>query len=166
MGEQEAAHHETGLSLELANLKNLNKRAIEEIVNAAADKVMDGEIDSIDSLILAKKGVELFTQFEKKVRPIAEGHSKIGQNETYKKFDCELTSSMQGVKYDFSGCGDKIYQAAKEVADKATEALKERETFLRAVVKKMVWVDEETGETWEIQPPVKSGKLGIMVKIK
>lgn len=166
MAEQEAANTQTGLSFELNNLINLDKSKMTAMVAQATNSVIDGDVDGIKSLVFAKKGLELFGQLEKAVRPIAEGQQRLSKSEVYKIYDSEITTSEQGVKYDFSVCDDKTWNELKDEATTAADLLKEREAFLKAVTKPMIWIDEESGETWNIKPPVKTGKVGLMIKIK
>jgi len=147
----------------LDDFMNADKQRIKDIANNAANSVMDGEADAIDALIFVKKGSELFKELDSKIRPIAEG-KQIGVD--FQKFGVKITEGMTGVKYDFSACNDPEWLELKQKSDAATEALKERETFLKAVTKPIEIVDTDTGETATINPPVKSGKLGFTLTIK
>jgi hypothetical protein len=164
MAEQEVSQQETGLSLELNQLLNHNKKSMAKLVTIATDAVINGEIDPIKSLVYAKKGCELFSQLEKAIRPIAEEKVKLGKGEIYKTYDVAISQAEQGVKYDFTHCEDPIWNSLKAATEQAAEALKERETFLKAVTKPMDILIEGC-EVVKINPPVRSGKVGLMLKM-
>jgi hypothetical protein len=64
---------------------------------------------------------------------------------------------MTGVRYDFSSCDDNTY-------DKAMAIVKEREAFLKTVKGQQMTGDLETGETWLVNEPVKSGSMSLIFK--
>jgi len=73
---------------------------------------------------------------------------------------------MTGVKYDFTNCNDNVWDDLNATVERGKELLKERETFLKSITKKLTVVDEETGDISEINPPIKSGKMGFTLTIK
>lgn len=152
-----------GLNLELDNFINIDKDGIRHTASMAAQSVSDGECDPIDALIFVKKGSELFKELDSKIRSIAEG-KPIGVD--FIKFGVKITESMTGVKYDFTVCGDTVWDDLNDQVEKGKEILKIRETFLKSITKKLTIPDEETGDITEINPPVKSGKLGFTLTIK
>ncbi len=132
MGEQEAAHAETGLSLELNNLINISRADIKQKVDAVVETIHQGWTDPLEALIFAKKGVELFSSLEKNVRSYAEAKQV---NKGYEKFGTKVTEAMAGVKYDYSTCGDPEWQDLSTKADTAKKELSKREDFL-----KVLWI--------------------------
>lgn len=77
-----------------------------------------------------------------------------------------ITKSEQGTKYDFSKCGDPIWQQRDQILLSAKNQLKEREDFLKSLKEPLNTFDEETGETFVIKPPTKKSKSGLNVSIK
>ena len=153
----------SGLNLELDNFINITKDGIKHTANMAANSVLDGECDPLDALIFVKKGSELFKELDAKIRPIAEG-KQIGVD--FQKFGVKITEGMTGVKYDFSTCNDQEFEQLNEVFEAAKDALEERKNFLKSVTKPLELVNTDTGETYTINPPVKSGKMGFTLTIK
>ncbi len=153
----------TGLNLELTDFINADKSRIKDIANKAALSIDDGNCDPVDALIFVKKGSELFKELDAKIRPIAEG-KQIGVD--FQKFGVKITEGMTGVKYDFTTCNDDVWNNLNDTVEKGKELLKERETFLKSITKKLTVVDEGTGDVTEIHPPIKSGKLGFTLTIK
>jgi hypothetical protein len=152
-----------GLQLELEDFINADKDRIKTIANKAYNSVMDGEADAVDTLIFIKKGSELFKELDAKIRPVAES-KPIGKG--YVKFGVKVDEAMAGVGYDYSQTGDIEYQQLNEVFEAAKAAVEARKTFLKAVTKPIEMVNTDTGETYTIHPPIKSGKLGLKLTIK
>jgi len=155
-----------GLNFSVDNLINLNKMYMSDIVKMATESVTEGNYDPIKALVYAKKGQELFTQLEKAIRPIAEDAQRLAKGEVYDIHNSVITQKETGVKYDFTSCNDSEYNSLKERFDILELELKCREAFLKNVHKDMEQVDTETGETYTIHPPIRSGKLGLAISIK
>lgn len=153
----------SGLNLELDNFINYSKDNIKSKANEITLAITDGYIDPIDALIFTKKLSELAKELDAKIRPIAEG-KPIGKD--YQKFGVKITEGMNGVKYDFSHCTDPEFDKLNVQFEAVKEELDKRKEFLKAVTKPIELVDTETGETYTINPPVKSGKFGFTLTIK
>lgn len=145
---------------------NYNKKEIAENVSKIVTLVTDGHEDELNTLIFAKKGVEFFSQLEKAIRPIAEEKIRIGRSETYSKYNVDVVVADTGVKYDYSACGDPVWQRLKEQAEAAAKALKEREDMLKTIKSQQTMVDDESGEVFTINPPVRSAKTGLKLTLK
>lgn len=78
----------------------------------------------------------------------------------------KITKSEHGTRYDFSNCGDPVYEQRLKIANEATEQLKERENFLKAVKAPFSLLDEGTGEVAQILPPTKKSTSGLNVSIR
>jgi hypothetical protein len=157
---------EAPYSLELINLNNLmnlSKSSIQTVVGEVTTKVANGDVDAIKALIYAKKGLELLGAIEKNVRPYAESHPiPKGGVEMY---SCQLIERMSGVKTDYSACGDPVWDLLDSQLEGIIIAKKEREKFLSGISKPTEIVNEYH-EVFTLNPPIKSGKMGIALSIK
>lgn len=153
---------ETGLSLELNNLININKDDIRQKVDAVVTTIQEGWTDPLDALIFAKKGVELFSALEKNVRGYAEGKS---YGKDYIKYGTTVTESQVSNKADYSVCEDPIWDGI--VADiKVLDAeKKEREKFLSGITKPTEIIINEC-EVYTIKPLIKTGRMGLKLSVK
>jgi hypothetical protein len=162
MNEQEVAQQETGLSLELKNLKTIDKAGIKDSVNTVVSAIQDGWADKKEAHALATKGKEYFTELEKNLRPLIEAE---GISKDYTNSGVKYAEAMTGVKYDYSVCGDLTWNQLNTKKTAIEAEMKQREAFLKTVTKKTIAGDADTGEGWEVNPPVKSGKLGFKCEI-
>lgn len=72
-----------------------------------------------------------------------------------------------GTKYDFSQSNDSVRDMLEQQLLSATNALKERENFLKTVpAKGLIITDEQTGETFTVYPPSKSSTTTVFVTLK
>jgi hypothetical protein len=78
----------------------------------------------------------------------------------------KIIKAEHGTKYDYSNCGDPVYNQRLNIAKQANEQLKERETFLKAVKAPFSLLDEGTGEVATITPPTKKSTSGVNVSLK
>lgn len=82
----------------------------------------------------------------------------------YRGFRVELAEISP--KYNYEGTGCPIWARLKEQADKATQALKDRETELKAMKSTQEIVDPDSGEIVKVNPPVKSSTSGLKFSLK
>lgn len=161
MRENEVAH---GISFE--HLIDAIKENLQTAVAKIKESVLNGETDELKALIMAKKGVELFSLLEKAVRPLAEDKYifKIGKD--YSVYDVKVEEAETGVRYDYSACNDAEWNDLNTQITELDEKKKSREALLKTVTKKLTVVDENSGEVTEILPVVRSGKMGLKLTIK
>jgi hypothetical protein len=75
-----------------------------------------------------------------------------------------FTKKATGTRYDFSGCGDTELLRLQTRAKIASDALKSREDFLKAVPEGGIdSFSQETGETFKLFPPVKISEDGYSI---
>lgn len=69
-----------------------------------------------------------------------------------------------GVKYDFSNCGDSVYERLRQQKAELDAEMKARESFLKNVSPGTVVVDPDTGEANELYPPVKTASESYVIQ--
>lgn len=151
-------------SLEVINkssLLNLSKSEMRNVIDVIISRVNDGEADPLHTFLMAKKGAELFKQLVDATKPIAEDHTKLSKNETYTTYGCDVREQVVGAKYDFTNCDDSQWNDLQNEIDSLIEQRKEREKFLKTITKPIF---DEDGI--QINPPIKTGALSLVVSIK
>lgn len=72
-----------------------------------------------------------------------------------------------GVKYDYSECGHLAYNALCAKIDEMGERKKKLEEEMKLHMNdSYVYTDKETGESYEVFPPKKSGSTSVKITIK
>jgi len=74
--------------------------------------------------------------------------------------------SELGTKYDYINCSDIVWNDLTKQITELTEKRKEREAMLKTVKEPMTLVNETTGQTWKVNPAIKTSTSGIKVTIK
>ena len=163
---QEQESEETGLTFELKNLIHADKSGIEDLSKAIVQQVADGDLDPTYAFIHAKKINELSTLLVNNIKPYMVDKNMPSKGEKLVMYNVEFTQAEVGVKYDYSGTGDRVYEEIMERFNKVKAEKDEREKFLKTIKKPTGTYDTETGEGWEIQPPVKSGTVSVKTELK
>jgi hypothetical protein len=153
------------INFEGLQLQSLNKEAIISQSLLVRDSINDGYLDALEVLISAKKMQELGKQLEEISRPIAEDKTRLQKGEVYKTQSVEIIEKTIGSKTDYSNCNDEVWEKLQQDLSDLKEAIKQRETFLNALTTQTTIVTND-GEIVTINPPIKSGRLGLSLTIK
>lgn len=151
-------------------------KAIENLPSTAAqaDLMIERLIDEVRSGATDPLKLRIFLKhFERVIKEVSEGTDAEIMREANKygtKFtlmDAEVQQKINGAKFQFDKTADPVWDRLKQTADMANEALKERETFLKALPEiGMDLIDEETGDVTHVNKPYTSGgKLGLAITI-
>ena len=146
-------------------LPSLSKEGIREAINSVKSVVLDGNVDALEVLILSKKIQEYGKQLEEQIRPIAEEKTRIQRGEVYSRFSVDVSEKVIGSKTDYSACGDPEWESLNATLSDIKEAIKSREAFLSAVQEPTTIVTKD-GEIVTINPPIKSGRIGLSLTLK
>lgn len=149
-----------------SNLLAFTKEGIKHTAMEMVNQVHDGNVSPIDALVYVKKALELFGEAEKNLRPLAESNYHLAKGEKQLLHSVEITEAETGVRYDYAACEDLIWNQLSIKKQAIENELKDRESFLKTVNKTTITGDSETGEAWEIHPPIRSGKMGLKLSIK
>ena len=86
-----------------------------------------------------------------------------------KSFDymgAKVEVSELGTKYDFSNCGDVIWESLNRQVESLKEQLKDRETFLKTLKGELEIVNPDGGEIYKVHPPVKRSTTGLKITLR
>lgn len=78
----------------------------------------------------------------------------------------EISKGDVYTEYDYSVCGDTVFERLEVDFETAKSKLDERKTFLKTIKEPIVLVDELTGEVIKINPPQKKSIPGLKVSIR
>ena len=150
--------------MSLPALSRITKEELKSQVSSYINQVLDGHYDALDVLIMSKKIQQLGEELESKVRPIAEDKSTIGRG-VYSRFSTDVTEKVVGAKTDYTYCGDPEWESMQQTLSDLKLAIKQRESFLSGISDPTTIVTKD-GEIVTINPPVKSGRLGLSITLK
>jgi hypothetical protein len=153
------------INFEGLQLQSLNKEAIVSQSLLVRDNINDGYLDALEVLISAKKMQELGKQLEDISRPIAEDKTRLQKGEVYKTQSVEIVEKTIGSRTDYSNCNDEVWEKLQQDLSDLKEAIKQRENFLNALTTQTTIVTND-GEIVTLNPPIKSGRIGLSLTIK
>jgi hypothetical protein len=138
-------------------------------INSFAAKVINeveaGTIDPLKVKVLCKTLTEIADKIDKGTKDNQKTAAALYGEKPFDFMGAELHLTSVYTSYDYSGCNDPEYNTMKEIIERYTTQLKEREAFLKTVKAPLNVVDSD-GELITINPPVKSVTEGLKVSIK
>ena len=141
------------------NLLKSTKATIEAAATGVVIEVQDGKLDPLQTLILAKKGIEYFTLIEKNVRPYCDNIGKGGVS----MFSANIIDKKQPDTYNFEACNDSVWAELKHIEADTKLKLKQREAFLKSLTEEVANINN--GEV--IKPAeITYGKQTVAVTLK
>lgn len=155
--EEQQKQNSKGLTINEKSFLTLDKLSVTEMAMAVVDKYTDGYNSPTEGLLLAKKFIDLGEAIKENIADNASNELKLGKGEKRVQNGATFTEQMVGVRYNFANCGDPIW-------NELSEKIKQREAFLKTIVGSKQELIEETGEVVMLTEPVKSGKLGLIIK--
>lgn len=128
-------------------------------VKGIKDQIMAGYMNPLEFYRQAKIAIDCLEELKKDPEIFDCAYT---ERDKYGKEKPVVNGSVidtgQRTTYDYKSCNDPEW-------NRLTQALKDREAFLKALKKEMTVVDTETGETVTIQPPTLRISNYISVKI-
>ena len=144
----------------------LTKTAANEMATGLITAVAEGRLAPLETLSKLKFAeLTIKTAIDGVMDAAIDEAAKYNKGEKITAMGCELSQKESGVKYDYSGCGDAVYDRLVAEMDALKEKMKDREAFLKTVKEAMTVGDEETGEVMTIRPAAKSSKTIVEVRI-
>lgn len=145
---------------------NTSKEGIEKYINQCVSEVEAGMIDPLHLLIYLKTMQKICEGIEKKIKDSSLSEANKYPGKSFEFNGAYVSKEELGTKYDYENCQDKIWEMWDAKAKDAATAKKTREAFLKTIKEPFAYTDTETGETWQINPPIKTSTSGIKITIK
>lgn len=140
-------------------LLNLKKGEILELASEILQQVNDGILDDVDAKIFAKKGLTFFEALNDGLG----GKVELPQEKDYKKHGCTMRMQDTGVRYDYSACGHPVIDEVNQFISEHQASVKIAENVLKSLKSEQEIVDEETGETFTVKPPIRTSSRSVII---
>lgn len=138
------------------------KRFSTQIIN----QVNSGEENPLKLLVLLRALEATAETIRKGIQTNIMSEVDKYSEKSFEAYGARLEKSEVGVEYDYAATGDRDWFKFKTAEDTASENRKIREAVLRNIREPFTVLDEETGEVYEIRPPLKKSKSGVKVFLK
>lgn len=135
----------------------MNKESIQNLIKSQVELIESGEVDPIKAFVFSHKLLEFAKQLQENLKSHVSGISG--------EFNgIRISEIKTGSKFDYSNCGDVEYNSLIQEFTRLKNAISEREKFLKTIKQSTIAGNPETGETWEINPPVNTFSISTKVE--
>lgn len=144
----------------------VSKTGIATFSKQLIDQVKNGEVNPLE----LKAAFKAMAKIIESVDEATKGHqiteaSKYNE-QRFTAFGAEIEKCEVGVSYDYSICGDPVYNQRAAILEEAKRQLDERAAFLKALKEPLTVVDDESGEVATVRPPLKKSTEGLKFTFK
>lgn len=140
------------------------KSEIKAFAQLVTESVTEGSVNPLDLLIKLQAAELAIKEIKDNIKSLATDEAlKYGKSFEHKNASCVIKAV--GVKYDFSKCNDVVWATHYSDECNAAEQRKEREKLLKTIKGQLTTVNEDTGETWTIYEPIKTGQETVVITI-
>lgn len=139
------------------NLKGASRAALMEMVAAYMDAIDDGELDPVEAFIFSYKLLEFATLLNSNLKPQIKGV----KGEFY---GLRISEAKVGSTYDFGACNSPRWKFLIDEMNKIKEGIEKEQAFLKSLPGTLQVVDEDTGECYELRPPVNSYSISPKIE--
>ena len=147
-------------------LTTSTKAAVEAKTNELVTAVTNGDVDALQAWVYLIALENLSKGAKKEIESAAIQVAAMYSEKTFNAYGASVTLKEAGVRYDYSNCGDKEWEDLTDQINTLSERKKELEKVLVAHREKWVKTDMETGETYEVLPPVRTAKESLSITLK
>lgn len=149
-----------------ARLLPTTQTQIDVFSDQVIESVRQGEANPLEVLVILKAFEKATERILKEVRDNFVREADKHPERIFEFNGVKMEKAEVGTKYNYSICNDPIYNRRKEISEAANQQVKEREDFLKSLKDPITIVDEETGESVKIIPPIKTSTTSIKVTIR
>lgn len=145
---------------------SISKTGIDVFSDGLIESVQEGELNPLELRAMVKALEMILERVNKATQENQVRAADLFPGTQFTAYGVEFTKADTKTVYDYSECKDPIRDRLAWEVEAATNNLKEREMFLKAVKAPFKTVDELTGEVVTIYPPKVNRTAGLKVSVK
>lgn len=130
------------------------------------EAVKSGDANPLEVLVMLRSLEAVSELVREEIEQNVNAEADRFNEKVIERYGARIEKREVGVKYNYARSGDIEYERLKVDAETAKSRLSERETFLKALREPITLVNKETGEVYEVNPPLKTSKSGVAVYLK
>lgn len=142
------------------------KEAIQSFTEFNVNLIKDGKVDALLFKVRATALKKALDAIDEQTRENIMNEVDKYPEKSFKAFGVTIEKAETGVSYDFSTCNDLVLNEFYRKAEELKAKIKERENHLKTLKEPVTVVDEETGETTKIYPPLRKSQSFIKISFK
>lgn len=150
----------------VVNLLPSTSDEVNRFANNVIQAVKNGEENPLQMLVQIKAMEKAFKIILDKIKDNYLKESEKHPGELFQYKGNNIQKGDVKTEYDYTVCGDPIWEQRKSILDMAENLLKERQEFLKTLREPITLVDDESGEVATVRPPLKKTTPGLKITIK
>lgn len=128
--------------------------------------VQTGEANALEVLVMLRSLEAVSELVREEIQPNINAEADRFNEKVIERYGAKIEKCELGTKYNYLKTGDIEYEQLHAEAETAKRRLKEREDFLKSLTQPMQLVNTDTGETYQVHPPMKTSKTGVKVFLR
>jgi len=142
---------------EVATHFNPTKESIQDAIEYLKTALDNGDLNPEELAIRVKWMEEYIKEAKEAIRPhVLDCIGKYTKGEDITRYGSRIEPMEAGTRYDYSGCGDVVWDALQLAKKGHDDLIKQREKFLQSIKGQQTLVDDSTGEVYTVFPPKKT----------
>lgn len=150
----------------LLALVKISRADIVEMSQVIVAKVKDGEVNALEAKLKLKALESVIKDCAGSIDPLAREEAEKYGDKRFTAMGARVELAETGVNYDYSECNDLIYNKLQEKKILLDAEMKARESFLKSLKKATELVNDDTGETWTVNPPIKKSTSSLKISFQ
>jgi hypothetical protein len=144
----------------------LTKAGANTMAQNFIDALENGSVNPLELALVFKTVEAVQKQIGDKLKEhaIAEAQ-KYEKTFTYLGNEVTLSDNL-GVKYDYSNCGHREYDELLKTLEPLLKRKEQIEEELKAMKSKRTELDTNTGEVYDVFPPVRKSSTNVVISLK
>ena len=151
------------MNKELITSVDLSKLSVRTVADQLIELAEQG--NPLEVKLKLKAMSEAIEEACKKIDKMARYEAEKYGAKTFDFMGCSIGLIEAGTKYDFSNCGDIELERMTAEYEALAERIKKRKEILKNADPGTVMTDKETGESYEVNPPIKSSTSTIKITL-
>ena len=145
----------------------ITKAAIQDYSDYLIKQLEDGLANPMDMALRLKFMEELIDKMKERLRSLViDELGKYTKGEDIIRHNGQFKAKETGVRYDFTGCNDPLWNRLNQEIVELTDKRKEREAMLKTIKEKQTIIDEETVEIANLFPARKLSTSSYEIRWK
>lgn len=145
----------------------ITKAAIQDYSDYLIKQLEEGLANPMDVALKLKFMEELIDKMKERMRALVlDELNKYAKGEDVVRYNGQFKAKETGVRYDFTGCNDPLWNRLNQEIVELTDKRKEREAMLKTIKDKQTIIDEETGEIANLFPARKLSTSSYEIRWK
>lgn len=145
---------------------SVSKSGVDMFCRQLISSVQNGEVNALELKAFLKTMELIIDRVDKETKENQVTEAMRYSEKKFSAYGCEIEQCEVSTRYDYSTCGDPIYNQRVKIAEEAKSQLDDRAAFLKALKEPLTIVDDESGEVATVRPPVKKSTSGLRITLK